>query len=1041
MDLKVSARRGLAGPQLAARRLVRRGGGYLLVVFGIAAGAAVIAAIDGGSLAAQDRSLGRAVSSIDEKDRGVRAVWGGIPATGGPSFSAVDARAERSLTPVLGVRPERIMLLRETELGGALVDLGAIDDLGRWVHLDSGRLPRTCTPQRCEVVQVGGRGPLSHPRGLRIVRVGRGTMRSALPLGPLLTRVSSSSIFVRAERYHRPAAPPFLLAADVHALASARALSEFQRTYTWLVPLGPHSLHPWTVGGFGDRVARARSELDSGGEYFDVEAPVDEVDRAAHTARVGGRRLLLLGGAAAALLLAFTVLAAVAGRRDAQAIARRLTWLGARAWQIALLDAAEAAVAALVGVAVGWAAGIGLGIAAADRLGASASPILAHSAASTHGIVVALLVALTAAALLVISRRAPGMRLGGSTITIADVAGLGAVLAIVLAALRGATDVSAAAQGGTGTFLLLLPGLVVFAAAVAAARVAPPAAGGPPRLLAPALRVLERLVRRGPVGPRLAVLSLARSPGRAAIAVTFLVVSFALALYAADYRATLIQGQRAEAAYAVPRDVVVRENLNKLVPVLAVAPESGFRRFGDTTPVVRQSGDVPGLIGSEGFTALALPARTLPAIGGWRDDFSKASRDVLARRLAPTGDVTMRGVSIPRGARSLELPVRVRGSALQIDATIRTARGTFTSVKLGVARGRALLHAKLPFGAGGGLVVRLSLRGAGIYGAGANGGLGAQPRIEGTLRLDDFRADGARLATDYAAWVGRRGVRARGAVVRYLLAPESGNGVGVFRRGQPTDGRAIPALVSPGLAAAAGRDGLLPIEIEGTPLLVRVIGTADRFPTTHGDFVVADDGTLTTAMNTATPGSAVTNELWLEARGGGTARSLTRALARPPFTDLQVTSRTAVLDRLASDPLARGSLLGLVAAAATALGLGLLGLLLALVFDLRDERGELFDLEAQGAEPRTLLAHLRLRTALATGFGLAGGLAAGAILSALTVDLVRLTAGATEPEPPLQLVFDWSVIGLAVVAFAVVAAAFIAGLTRRGLGQAAEVGT
>src|SRR5438876_12355593 len=106
----------------------------------------------------------------------------------------------------------------------------------------------------------------------------------------------------------------------------------------------------------------------------------------------------------------------------------------------------------------------------------------------------------------------------------------------------------------------------------------------------------------------------------------------------------------------------------------------------------------------------------------------------------------MRGVAIPPGSRSLELPVRVRGSALRLDATIRRPRGTFTSVELGTARGRRLLRAKLPRGAAGGLVVRLSLRGAGPYGAGANGGLGAQPRVSGTLTLGDFLAGGRRLA-------------------------------------------------------------------------------------------------------------------------------------------------------------------------------------------------------------------------------------------------------------------------------------------------------
>src|SRR4029453_17999179 len=122
------------------------------------------------------------------------------------------------------------------------------------------------------------------------------------------------------------------------------------------------------------------------------------------------------------------------------------------------------------------------------------------------------------------------------------------------------------------------------------------------------------------------------------------------------------------------------------------------------------------------------------------------------------------------------------------------------------------------------------------------------------------------------------------------------------------------------------------------------------------------------------------------------------ALRQPPFNALEVTSHDALLSDLRSEPLARGTLLTLVAAALAALGLALVGLLLVVVSDLRDERGELFDLEAQGAAPDTLRRHLRLRTAFAAVFGLVGGIATGAILAALVVALVTLTAAAGSTE-------------------------------------------
>ncbi|HEY8627307.1 MAG TPA: hypothetical protein VIL56_03265, partial [Gaiellaceae bacterium] len=128
---------------------------------------------------------------------------------------------------------------------------------------------------------------------------------------------------------------------------------------------------------------------------------------------------------------------------------------------------------------------------------------------------------------------------------------------------------------------------------------------------------------------------------------------------------------------------------------------------------------------------------------------------------------------------------------------------------------------------------------------------------------------------------------------------------------------------------------------------------------------------------------------------------------------------------LRAEPLARGALLTLAGAALTALGLALVGIALGLVSDRRDESGELHDLEAQGAEPATLRRHLRLRAFGIAVFGLIGGLATGAVLGALVISLVRVTAGAAAPQPPLRLAVDWARTSLAVALYAVLAAALV----------------
>src|SRR5438477_13168494 len=84
--------------------------------------------------------------------------------------------------------PTRAMLFRTSQSNGHLFDLGAIDDLARYVHVRTGALPRPCHAGRCEVLQLGGAGPMPTIPGLRLIRVGRATLDSPLPFGNLITR-------------------------------------------------------------------------------------------------------------------------------------------------------------------------------------------------------------------------------------------------------------------------------------------------------------------------------------------------------------------------------------------------------------------------------------------------------------------------------------------------------------------------------------------------------------------------------------------------------------------------------------------------------------------------------------------------------------------------------------------------------------------------------------------------------------------------------------------------------------------------------------
>ncbi len=995
-------RRSLFVLRLARQRLARRPGGAVLVALGLAAGAATIAVVLVGSVVARDRAAARAVRALGGADGAFRVTWLGVPGQSDTDFRSLDRRARGALSAIAPEPSFSVLLYRETRFGEALADLGAVDGLARWVRLASGRLPRKCTPIRCEVLQLGGVGRTPTLEGLPISVVGTGRLTSEAPFGSLIVAGAYSAARAQAIGYHAPS-PPLFVADGVETLARLPALESIYRSYAWVAPVRPGSIHPWQLHALGVRSARTDAALHAASPLFDLVTPIDELQAAADSSRAGARRLLLIGGQAAALLLAFALLSGSALRRDLEAARRRLSWAGATRAQVVGLTVVEAAVVAAVATVIGFGIGAAAGAIVADRAGSPPGAVLRHALLTQGG--VALLGATVAATALLtlLALLVPGARLGRLTVGPLEIGALGALAAVGVGFARGrAGPEELAAGGGTGALLALLPGLAAFVAAVLCARGLPPL-----------LRLAGRATRRAGAPVRLAVLSLARHPGRSALAVAFLVVSSGLAAFAATYRATLSGNQADEAAFAVPADFVVAEDFSKLSYPLEVASLARYRALAPgvaALPVLRLPADVEGTGQGIAPTVLGLPAAELPKLRGWRSDFSSESAASLAARIRPARPVALRGARLPASARELSLEASVRGNAVAIFANIQSEDGGFVEIRLGDAgRVAKILRARLPAEARGGLLVGLRIGVTGPRNADAFENIG-----KGELTVGPLTAGS--LTVRYEGWFGVTGVRRLGGSpvrLRYLVSNQV---FSRFRPAEPTDGKPVPAIVSPAVAEVAGQGGTLPVDLAGQQLLVRVVGTAERVPSVDGDFVLMDESWLSTALNADTPGAGPVQEIWLRTPASDRAR-VASALSRPPFDTLEHRSRVAVEASLRREPLARGSLLTLAGAALAALALAVGGLLLALVNDLRDERGELLDLEIQGATPGVLRRHLRLRAGIVVAAGVAGGLALGAVLSVLVVDLVALTANAALPQPPLRLYADWAVLGIGAAAY------------------------
>jgi len=285
---------------------------------------------------------------------------------------------------------------------------------------------------------------------------------------------------------------------------------------------------------------------------------------------------------------------------------------------------------------------------------------------------------------------------------------------------------------------------------------------------------------------------------------------------------------------------------------------------------------------------------------------------------------------------------------------------------------------------------------------------------------------------DWRGWVARGGgtVSGAGSKTRLSYAFPDVRTI-LLRPREPSDGRPLPIVASPGVARAAGPGGLLTLDFLEPPIRARVIGIATRFPTLQPDepFVVAEETRLATALDADAPGRGRPDELWLAAPGG-TLPKVESALARPSFAALERTSRRRTLSAIEDEPMAHAIEYTLGIAALLTLALAVIGLWVTLLSDLRDERSDFFDLEAQGVTPETLRRHLRIRALVLLGFGMLGGALLGFVLGRLVVSLIQVSAETGSPQPPLVFNPSWIACVLALGVLALAAAAGAEASTR-----------
>ncbi len=821
--------------------LRRRARSHLLATAALAVAVAFVVALGAVATLSESAILGRGLGGVDPGRRNVQLGHFGVPPVGGGA-SSVEQTARRILAGVTEREPVHVVQYKTLENGGSTFALSGIDGAGRFLSLKSGRAPRTCRPERCEVVIAGGSGRVPVVDGVRIVVVGRGDISSPVPFSRLLgTRAAAVGDFVGRGR-----APVFMVAEGARTVGALPALSSLYRSDVWIAPLDEGDVRPWNLDGLRERLRKAAAAIALEPDQYDLASPVPQLDAAAVRAHRSRSRLLLVGGQGVALLVAFAALAGAAGRREVAETLQRLRWFGARPWQGRLVVATRV----LLQVVTALLAGLVLGVAAAALLAFGGDlPVgrVVESAlldSRTLGLVAAAvgvsLVVLIGAQVL------PGSR---ERFRPLDVVGIAAAAFTVWVLLE---------DNASDRTLLLLPGAVGLATGIAAARLFPPLL----RLAEPALRRVR--------GVRLAAISLTRQRSEGPVAAGFVAVSVALSLFAFSYFVTLRQGTDDQVDYRAPADFTVREDVSQggLVPVLDAAPLSGYRSLpGATsaTPVIRQSGALSARPNVQ-LTALGLPADAIDGLRGFRGDFSSRSSGDIAQSLRRRGAGEPAGLALPSGARRLTVRASVKGDPVTLRLAFLSPRGTYEIANAGaVGRTPGDTTVEIPAAARGGkLAAFLFGRVLEVEGHSK----GEVPAQLGTITFESLKADGRPLTMrrDGLTGVGNVIVRERGGIVRarYLVSNESDSFV---RFKSPGDTVHPGALVSPEVAAAADDDGLVAIALPAGFLTVHVDAVANHFPTLDGPFVVLDRDAMFQLANALRPGGAETNEVWIDSNG------------------------------------------------------------------------------------------------------------------------------------------------------------------------------
>jgi hypothetical protein len=834
---------------------------------------------------------------------------------------------------------------------GSLYRLVGTEHIKSALRLSSGRWPRECSSTICEVVSVGAAS---------VARSGRGAGSTDLPdVGYLrvVGRATPGPAFPFVGALAPSTGELLVVAGGPDRVQELSALSLIRRVNGWIAPIEPDEVSRKSVAALLGGAAQINEKIDISG--VSVSVPSDELEDAVARSKSSTRTIAIAGAQLLALLAVACAVAGFALRQNHLLAYDRLKRRGADRSTLGWFTGLSGLVVVIIGLVLGVLVGI-YGVAVIARsVGVSVGDTVSELARPRSLLALLAAIALIFGVVLTaMNDRAdrPVIRFG--RVRLSD---LLAVLIVAFGSVQVARntnrETSAVSAGSSNSWWWPIA-----------------ATAGIVWIVWRVLPTLLKLVSayRTKSGVSFSSLLGNRSVSRQRVSLTSAAlasIAAAVCLFAIGTQSTLARSTTDQAGFVVPLQYRLRVGSSLVRPdeLRSSAAWQSMKLSLTDTDVVRRGVTVLGGSGDGGAEVVGVDPAVLGTTKQWRSDYGPM--DISARLRIPKPEAI--GSVIDPTAKSLLVRVGGDRKMLDIAAIVQRTNGTWHEVLLKESEGDAktLQSALEPDDAGGRLLgyrvgvtaffaeqIEHKIGEGNAFNGESSVAIEIHPAMSmpGERRID---IDPTTLASSVA----RLRPVADGAVeIRVALQGSSA----LILPDAKSLVEPIPALVDRITAKVAGGVGeTFFVETLQRRMAFRVVGVANRFPTTGDRFVVADVSHVGRQFNLAQPGFGTPTESWVSSTNPAALR---RALNAAPLNQLLVEDRAAIVRQLQSDPLRRMSVAVLAAAAVLAMVATAIGLSISALSDTVDQEQFRRTLRLEGIEERFLRRVIGWRVFLAS---------------------------------------------------------------------------